>query len=472
MQKSEITKEHGKIMQWADQLPPRQNPFIKFFRTALRIVLICVNEFKKNELSLRAAALTYTILLSLVPILAMSTAIVKGLGGGDQLKEVVYNYLDTLDKNSQHAPPVPIEIPDDTGAAGTVADDAELKQPTPVKQTGGESMTKHLRSAVDQLFEYVDKTNFATLGTFGVLGIFLSMLLVFNHIENAMNAIWHVIKSRPLIRKLSDYLTLLILMPISINVAFASSAILKNQNLNAKLDIIMPIAWIQALIFKFVPVFFIAITLFIIYLFFPNTKVKSLPAFIGAFLGATLWFGIQNIYISLQVGVSNLNAIYGSFATLPLFLIWIYMGWVFILFGAEIAYAVQNRNKYQLIDHPGIPSLRLSAAFDIMQMVYDQHERGLPQKIDKIADELKFLHPQAVKETISLLIKKNLVYQVSGNTALVPAQPKEKLENSLIIQSILGEESSDTGGGKKSQQALTKIITEEQKTQTDEQTKM
>lgn len=461
-----VEKEHGKFIQWADKKPSQQNIITRFCRSAARIFLICASEFKKNELSLRSAALTYTILLSLVPILAMSTAIVKGLGGGDQLKEMVYNYLDTLD-HSNHTAPAKID-PATVDKTVSTGEAAALSEPAPAvtsKPANGGSMTKHLRSAVNQLFEYVDKTNFATLGTFGVLGIFLSVLLVFNHIENAMNSIWHVANSRPLLRKISDYITLLILMPVSINVAFASSAVLKNQNLNNKLDIVIPIEWMQELIFKLIPISFIAITLFIIYLFFPNTKVKSLPAMIGAFLGATLWFGIQSMYISLQIGVSNYNAIYGSFATLPLFLVWIYMGWVFILFGAEIAYAIQNRNSYRLIEHPGVPSLRLSAAFDIMEMVYAQHAQGIPKKIEEIVDSLQPIHSQAIKETIALLIKSRLLYLVSDKTALLPAQPKENLKHGAIIQAIIGDESSDTMGGEETRKTLTKITDQEKVTE-------
>ena len=89
-----------------------------------------------------------------------------------------------------------------------------------------------------------------------------------------------------------------------------------------------------------------------------------IPTFIGALLAGVAWFITQNIYISMQIGVARYNAIYGSFATLPLFLIWIYCGWLFVLLGAQIAYAIQNRNSYRISEAADTPALLLSAAFD------------------------------------------------------------------------------------------------------------
>ncbi len=448
--------EPSKFTLWANS-KKNSSIFSRFFKSASRVFLISIKEFRQNEISLRSAALTYTVLLSLVPMLAMSTAVVKGLGGGDQLREVVYSYLDTLDQNKLEFPLITQEEPAPQPTDQPDIDPQLTPEATTQEEEPSSSLTGHLRSAADTLFDYVDKTDFATLGTFGVLGIFFSVLLVLNHIENAMNSIWHVKTGRAIMRKLSDYLTLLILMPLSINVGFAASAILKNQHLRDKLDIIIPAFWIQALIFKFVPIFFIAITLYIIYLFFPNTKVKTIPAFIGAFLAATLWFTAQNLYISLQVGVSNYNAIYGSFATFPLFLIWIYFGWIFILAGAQIGFAVQKRNSYLLVIPASTPSLSLSAAFDTMQAIYSSYEKNEPVKFEELKDNLSIYESQLFDETTGKLLKEKLIYQTTGDNLLVPAMPNESLTNQAIIQAILGVDTTDTTGGEESKKILSAV---------------
>ncbi|CAG37605.1 YihY/virulence factor BrkB family protein [Desulfotalea psychrophila] len=373
------------------------------------IIISTARGFKQNKLSLRSSALTYTTLLSLVPILAMSTAVVKGLGGGDQLRNVAYSYIQTLEKAS------PAAAPTDQGSDKS-------------------TFTTHLRSAVKQVFDYVDRTNFATLGSFGMAGIILSVILVFSHIETAMNAIWKVHSSRSIMRKLSDYVTLLVLMPISINIAFAASAFLKSPTLNSKIDIFVPFAWLQTLLFQFIPVFFIALTLYVIYLFFPNTKVKNLPAALGALLAGSLWFFVQNIYIGLQIGVGNYNAIYGSFATVPLFLIWMYLGWVFILFGAQFAFAIQNRKSYSLRPDNSSPALQLGAAFDIINLVHKN-----PLAITEIEGKLTDYSAELIKETITKLHRGTAIHIIE-ETYLVPTTPRKKISSPAIISIILGQE--------------------------------
>jgi membrane protein len=447
------------IITWADQREPSEPLFYKIIRYLVRLVLITIKEFNVNNLSLRSSALTYTVLLSMVPVLAMSTAVVKGLGGGDQLKKAAYTYIDTLEASSS-----PVHLP---GLDQKAQAQQTMKIPTAAEkppalefsaETGrkesSKKLTDHLRSAADTLFEYVERTNFTTLGTIGMIGILLSVVLVLNHVESAMNCIWKVENGRPLLRKIADYLTLLVLMPISINVAFAASAFLKNPALAAKMDIIIPFVWLQALLLKLLPVFFIAVTLYVMYIFFPNTRVKTLPAVFGAALAAFLWFTVQNIYITLQVGVAKYNAIYGSFATLPLFLAWMYLGWIFILTGAQVAYAVQNLKVYTLFRPEVKPSLKLAAAFDIINCIYISFSNNTNLRHEQLTERLPH-YSRPLLEEISELLKNAEIIHCSETTGqLLPAGPEEKLEQRKIIDIILGRNAPDTPGGKKSRDIL------------------
>jgi membrane protein len=421
------------LFTWADNPPPSKNPLSWLLYTIIRLCLITFSELRKNDLALRSGALTYTVLLSLVPVLAMSSAVVKGLGGGDQLREVAYSYIDTLDTGFGSIGPKPepppfqiVDIPDE--------------------QTDS-SLTSHLRSALDRLFDYVDKTNFATLGTFGMVGILLSVILVLSNIEVAMNSIWHVKDSRSIPRKIADYLTLIVLLPISINIALVASAFLKNPTLASKFQILIPFIWLQTLILQFVPVFFIALTFYVIYIFFPNTKVKTGPAMLGAFLAALLWFGVQNTYISLQVGVSRYNAIYGSFATLPLFLVWMYLGWLFILGGAQLAYACQNLGTYRLAPTVTPPSQRLSAAFDIMESVQKSFKEKIPVTAQDIIESHPAYNASVLQDVIQELITAEVLHISTTHEQLLPAAPDTKLDHRVLIGIILGTEAPDTPGG-------------------------
>ncbi len=437
-QRSKLHAAHS-LKNWADKPIDNGSFSTSAMHYLLRILLITVSEFKKSELSLRSSALTYTILLSLVPMLAISTAVVKELGGGDQLRKAAYSYIETLETDNFFS------ITDPLNKLTRMATQ-------PVEKNTG--LTEHLRSAVDTLFDYVDKTNFATIGTFGVVGILLSVLLVLGHIESAMNAIWKVSTSRPILRKIADYLTLMVLLPISINVAFAASAFLKNPTLAEKMDRLVPFPWLQSLLLKPVPIIFITLTFYMMYIFFPNTKVKNIPAVIGATLAAFLWFLVQNVYISLQIGVANYNAIYGSFATLPLFLVWIYLGWIFILTGAQVTFALQNVATYRLTPLTTAPSLKLSAAFDIMDYIYSAFAARKPVTAISLAGNLCHYSQLTLQDALNDLIKAGVVHLSQTDDRLLPISPLEQYDRRQIVNIILGTEAPDTAGGILSRKAI------------------
>lgn len=449
---SSQSQKTSRFLQWVDDRSP-VDPLRESARRLVRLVLITFGEFRKNDLPLRAGALTYTVLLSLVPVLAMSTAVVKGLGGGDELREVAYTYLETLEQSSSSKTEHPV-----------LTD----QEPVPGEEESVEqdetSLTGHLRSGLDTLFDYVDNTNFTALGSFGIAGILVSVILVFGTIETAMNRIWHVADGRSIIRKISDYLTIMVLMPISINVAFAASAFLKNRTLSDKFDMLIPFAWVQALILKLVPVFFIALTFYVIYIFFPNTKVRNRPAILGATLAAILWFIVQNVYITMQIGVANYNAIYGSFATLPLFLVWMYLAWLFVLTGAQVAYAIQNLSGYRLLPYIPIPSLRLSAAFDILDEVRSGFAENVAVTRQDLAETLNSYDALIVDTTISELCEAGFLFTAQESDRLLPAGPTSDTEQKQVINLILGTQTPQTEGGELGRKVLEAASQEKEET--------
>lgn len=429
-----------RLLDWANTPIHDSSAWQNKLHIFIRIILITFKEFGNNSLNIRASALTYTILLSLVPMLAMSTAIVKGLGGGDELRQVVYSYLDTLEETT---PLTHFGIGEELLTENTLQSDARV--------------TDQFRTAADQIFTYVDNTDFATLGTIGVLGVLFSAILVLSNIEMSMNTIWHVTSGRSILRKVSDYLTFLILMPLSINFGFAANAVLKNDTLQNKVLGFLPGPWIETGLLLLVPLFFITMTLFLIYIFFPNTKVKPIPAFIGALFAGSFWFLTQNIYIGLQIGVSKYNAIYGSFATLPLFLVWMFLGWLFILAGAQLAFACQRHESYQLKKLSHAPLELLSAAFDILNVSYDLYA----QKIKLTKKELPTYCPAYPTPLLYNTLQKLLSSQIIVSTKkgyLLPAAPADTVQYQEIFSSILGTSFPETMGGN-----TTKILIQQAK---------
>ena len=412
-------QSHSAFLRWLDQARPGQPRPVEWLRSLLSIVIITIREFRKNDLSLRADALTFTILLSLVPILAMSTAVVKGLGGDNHLRQAAYSYIAALEEEA---------------APGEQSGTATATETT---------LTGHLRSAADAVFDYVDQTNFATLGGVGSLALFLSVMLVLSHIETAMNVIWQVRAGRSFSRKISDYITLLVLMPLAINIGFAGSAFLKNPTLSAKLKALIPFLWLQLLLMKMVPVVLIALALFVIYLFFPNTRVRPLPAFSGAMLAAILWFVVQNLCISLQIGVSRYNAIYGSFATLPLLLIWIYFVWIFVLAGAQFAWAVQNCRQVRIVHSSATPSQKLDCTFAVMIEVQRAFAEQTPLTIDELPEVLSGHDVRDIEEAAARLLKAGLLHVSSSGGRLLPGAPAERISPARLVALVLEEDAAD-----------------------------
>lgn len=426
----------SRIVTWADQPRTAAAGPKRALHTFMRVLLITAREFHRNELALRSSALTYTILLSLVPMLAMSTALVKGLGGNNQLRQVVYGYIDTLEQNPVPTAPNPSQI------GGAPASEMTT------------SLTVHLRSAADKLFDYVDKTDFTTLGSIGVLVMLITIILVFDTIEQAMNTIWKVPSGRTALRKVTDYLALLILMPVAINIGFAATTVIKNPTLLSIIEPFLPVIWLQTFFLLLLPILFITLALTISYIVFPNTRVHTIPAFIGAILAGSLWFITQNIYISLQLGVSNYNAIYGSFATLPLFLVWLYLGWIFILTGAQVAFACQTRNSYQLLQATPTPAEQLSAAFDIVHQVFASFDKQQRITVKMLPDLCPGQRPSLLSSTMNQLIVAGIIHIENKRQWLFPALPAIKLTQETIVKAILGIDTPDTEGGRQSRRAI------------------
>ena len=429
------------LARWAERHDAGDSPALRLARRVVRFLLLAIREFTANALSLRAAALTYTVLLSLVPILAMSTAVVKGLGGDDHLRQAAYGYLEALGLEADSPPPA--TIVEENGA-----------------QPGSIDLGGHLRAAIDQLFDYVDRTDFAALGSFGVAGILVSVILVLGTIEEAMNVIWKAEGGRSLGRKLADYLTVLVLLPISVNLTFAAGALLQNPALLERIEALAPMAALQPHLLKMVPPALTTLTFLVLYLFFPNTKVRFFPALLGAAVAAFFWSLAQDLYLSLQIGVANYNTIYGSFATLPLFLIWLYLGWLFILGGAQLAYVWQNRKSCRLVPVPLSPAGRLDAAYAIFDAAAEAHARG--QRLQ--AEDLPGLMPDKalglIGEVLRLLQEARLLHLSAGDRRLLPGTADRRDGYRRIAMAVLGTDGQQVPPPDRSQRVIAAAVRE------------
>jgi membrane protein len=432
--------QHFSDWVWKSSAPGDQL-YIKLLRGLCRIVFIVIRESQDDKVTLRASALTFTVVLSLVPMLALGTAVLKGLGAGDQMREAAYNLIEQFDPSDSDniEAAEQIQVPDQQ-KTDSVAIPESSKEVTDKKDAEQSSnLTSHLRKAVDQLFDYVDRTDFTTLGTFGVLGMVLAALGVLGSIEQSMNAIWQTDRGRALGRKIIDYMALMILLPISVNLALATATTLQSPDLLSKIQAILPYG-MDRFFLRTLPILILVLTFSLLYRFIPNTRVEFLPALAGGFFGGICWFWVQILYVKLQIGVAKYNAIYGSFATLPLFFLWIYVAWVIFLLGAEVAYAFQFSKQYQWKKIILSPVIRLAMAFDIMAAALNDFtarqittKRSLANQLDQPVNAIAII----IKE----LVKGGMLRRVSGKLeGYVPAAPSASLKPIEIVDIVFGKD--------------------------------
>jgi membrane protein len=414
----------ARLCSWAAGSPPAADKARLALWWFMRTLLICRAEIAGNFLSIRASALTFTVLLSLVPVLAISTALYKGLGGEDQLRVAAHRYLDELDSQSKDQ------------------NQAEANNPNIGEVQDDDSMTGRLRAAVDNLFDYAEKINFTGLGLVGLVGLLFSVIMVFGHIEDALNSIWHVRKGRSLLRKFTDYLAVLLVTPLSVNIALAASALEKSETLAAALRTALPFPWLQTLFLKFLPFVGLTLTLLLIYRIFPRTEVKNGAALAGAALAAACWLTYQNICISLQIGLTNLNAIYGSFAALPLFCAWLNGALLILLIGGQFAYACQHAKGYVLAPEHKTVACRLDAALAVMRAAQDGFAARNPPDDKAVAAAFPHLPADLLESTVAELEQAKLLYR-GRNGELLPAGDEKALDRRAILAALLGD-----GGGK------------------------
>ncbi len=449
---------------WKDT-KEKEAAHIRLTRCIIRIIYILVCEFQKDAITLWASSLTYTVILSLVPVLALGTAVLKGLGAGDQMREAAYRFIDQMDISHEAVQPEGMKdlLPgtsrqneDRDNNAPSQGSKSLLEKHVPAGPEAGSSVAKpktggmvtHLRTAVDKIFDYVDKTNFATLGVFGILGLVFAVLSVMGSIEKAMNRIWQAERGRPLGRKLMDYLALMILFPVSINVGLAASTALESPKILSRLMIFFPAEWMVLLFLKILPLAIMVGVFTIFYRFLPNAKVKFVPALAGGIIGGVGWLLVQFLYVQLQIGVARYNAIYGSFATLPLFLVWIYVGWVVFLTGAEMSFAVQSWSRYQPGDDYVSPKRRLGLSYDVLLSILSDFSQRKASTREAIVQRIRVAESQ-VALVLNGLIKAGLVRQIEErNVAYVPRAPADKIKWKEVLEAVCGQDQLESQGGR------------------------
>ncbi|MFH0753551.1 MAG: YihY/virulence factor BrkB family protein, partial [Candidatus Omnitrophota bacterium] len=276
-----------------------------FLIKQLRVVVLAVREFRGNRCQLNASALTFYTLLSVVPLMAMAFGIAKGFGF-DQLLE------------------------------------KQLLEKFP----GQEQSLSQIIGFANNLLA---NTQGGVVAGVGVIVLFWTVIKVLNSIESSFNDIWGVKQGRSFGRKVGDYLSIMMICPFFVIVSSGVTVFLSTQVeiIVQKIAFLGALSQVVLLLLHLLPYMMVWILFTFIYIVMPNTKVNLFSGIMGGIVAGTIYQVVQIIYIKFQVGVGNANVIYGSFAALPLFLLWLQVSWRIVLFGTEVSFAHQNVDTYE-----------------------------------------------------------------------------------------------------------------------------
>lgn len=411
------------------EVPAKVKGAENYLRVSCRVLFIAGREFWQDQIPLRASALTFTVVLSLVPLLVLGTSVLKGLDAGGQMRQVVHGLISQMEATAEVVKDRPVH-------PGGAAPEAVPAVPLPQPETS-DSLSGHLHWLADTIFDSVDKTSFATMGVIGVLVLLFTVYSLLGSIENTFNAIWQTGGNRPFGRKLVDYLALLVLLPLTVNFGVAAMAALKSPALLAHIQQWLPGLGVRAL--NLLPVVAMVATFSLLYGFLPNTRVTKRAALTGGLLGGLLWFLLQGVYFQLQILVVRYNAIYGSIAALPLFMLWIYLSWMVFLLGAELSFGTQVWRRYHWWRLSLSPIGRVALAFEILTTAAEDYRRKQLTTRDNLVWALK-QPDKYIKELLDVLCGAGLMHYVEkGGGGYLPAVPLAELSAAEIGLLMLGE---------------------------------
>ncbi len=341
----------------------------RFFVQSLRILLVAIKEFISDQCALRASALTFYTLLSIVPVMAMAFAVAKGFGFQNMLER-------------------------------------EL-----LEQFAGQ------QEVINKVIEYartmLEQTKGGLLAGIGAAALLWAVIKVMNNIEQSFNDIWANTVPRSLGKKFSDYLSIILVAPVLLIMSGSVTVLIVSQVtlITEKVSVLGIFSPLILFLLQLLPYVVIWGLFTFVYMFMPNVRVSIRSALVGGIVAGTVFKLLQWAYIYFQVGVSRYNAIYGSFAALPLFLVWLHLSWLVVLFGAEISFAHQNGEEYELEPESRNISgaLKKKLSLSVLHLLVKTFQNGERALTDgQISDTLN-LPIRLVRESLNDLFTSGLI---------------------------------------------------------------
>jgi len=366
----------------------------KFYIPFLRLLVVAGSDFRDRDLGVRATGLVYITLLSLVPFLAVTFSVLKAFGVHQQIEPFLAQGLEPLGPK-------------------------------------GAEITNHI-------IDFVGNLKVGVLGAVGVAGLFYTTFSLIDKTEESLNTIWRVRQCRPLTRKFTDYLSVVLVGPVLVFTAFAMTASAQSHWLVQRVLQIEPLGAAVVFATKFMPFVFLCLAFTFFFKLVPYTQVNYLSAMLGGVVAGLLWQLAGWAFSSFVAGATRYGAVYSSFASLIIFLIWLYVGWLIVLIGSQVAYYHQHPAAYLTLvrwkqnTHVFRERLVLSA---LIEMARHYYEEKPPYQVSNLAVILKV--PFAtLDELIEECVGYGIVNRTSKPPGIVLGRPPEQLRVTDILDHV------------------------------------
>jgi membrane protein len=401
--------------------------------------------FVRNRCPVRASALSYTTLLALIPMLAVAISVTNSLlkkEGEDQIFRYIDKFVSSvippaaLQTNTPPEETVAPRSNDETNFQASVDGKSPPSTNSVAVPTAEDRATAAQRVVAKKIHEFIQNTQSGTLGVTGIILLVVVGIRLLGSIESTFNDIWGVTRGRNLLSQVQIYCTAILLGPLLLG---GAAALAGGPHLQATRQFITEFPIIG-------PVVFPTLTLLVIWFFFalfyqlvPNTKVRFTAALVGGIVAGTVWHLINVFGFLFASRVVTYSKLYGGLALVPVFMVGIYTSWFVMLFGAQLAYAFQNRTLYlqekiaENVNQRG----REFVALRLITCIGQRFHRGLPPPtIQEMSAELG-VPSRLVQQVLRTLIAAHLVIEVSGaEPAYTPARPLENINAHHVLQAM------------------------------------
>jgi membrane protein len=364
----------------------------------LRYPAAITRDWLAGEINVRAMSLAYTTLLSIVPLMVFSFAILKGLGARGDLHYILREFFKPM---------------------GNTAD-----------------------QLTESVMQFVTNMRGDVLGSLGLAFLVYTVVTTIQKVEASFNFVWRLERPRSFARRMAEYLTVMIVGPVLLAIAVGLLGSAGRSPLAQWLNAITPLAWVVSVLGQFLPYAIITIVFTFMYAFIPNTRVDFKAALLGGVTAGIIWALVGKVFTSVILDSSRMMAVYTGFAIVLTTLIWVYLSWLILLIGAELAFYVQFpqylRHGQESVELTGCS--REQAALSVMYLIGRDYSAGKTLwSMNALAAELDI--PSTALAAVMTCLEKGGLILATENEQFVPGRDLAGIPLISVLDAIRTQQS-------------------------------